>query len=159
MGQTFFTIEGHPQAVTAIKKCLKTKGNPYKIMETKDKTHYHLAAVFISNFPIALGSVALQLLKDYDFNEKEALDALSSLAVNNMKHLLSSGPKEALTGPIERMDQTTVVRHLEALSGRHIHLKETYKLLSEELIYIAQEKHRQQDYTALLEIIRKGEIS
>ena len=155
MGQAYFTLEGDFKAISVIEQCLKQKNNPYKIIPTKDKTNYHVAAVLLSNLTLALGNMSLRLLKEYDFNEEEALEALSSLASTNIQNFISTGPTESLTGPIERNDLGTVNKHIGMLSTNNQDIKSVYLLLSEELLNLAKEKNSNKNYSELIELVRK----
>lgn len=50
-----------------------------------------------------------------------------------------------MTGPLERGDDATLRRHLEALGDGD--LREIYLLLSKSLLPVAREKHPQRDYS------------
>ena len=82
-----------------------------------DRVVYHAAAVFASNYLVALAGQAVDLLEQIGWSEREAVDALVPLMEGVLAEVALRGPSAALTGPIRRGDVETVTRHLEALAG------------------------------------------
>jgi predicted short-subunit dehydrogenase-like oxidoreductase (DUF2520 family) len=78
---------------------------------------YHAAAVFASNYLVALAGEAVDLLESIGWTEREAVAGLVPLMRGALAEVARRGPAEALTGPIRRGDVETVVRHLVALAG------------------------------------------
>lgn len=155
--QAFFTIEGQDKAVEFFSSVLKSKKNKYKVLSSREKTKYHISSVFISNLIIAMGSISIKLLGDYNFSQEEALAALKSLAIGNMNKLFAIGPQDALTGPVERNDLGTVERHLKALDHDHYdNIEKIYRLLSLELVDLAREKNCDRDYNRMENLLLKG---
>lgn len=152
----FFTLEGEEKAVEVFEEIMIKFNNNYKVIKTADKTRYHMASVFISNFVIGLGNASISLLKEYGFEEKEALKAISFLAKSNLEKLIEAGPKEALTGPIERNDIGTVKKHLSSLNlEEDKDIDSIYRSLSLELVKIASEKNRDREYGELINLLKK----
>lgn len=81
------------------------------------KPLYHAAAVFASNYLVALMSVAERLAAAAGADPADAREALASLAGGALASVRELGPEEALTGPIARGDVATVELHLSRLSG------------------------------------------
>ena len=77
---------------------------------------YHAAAVFASNYLVALAGEAVELLESIGWSEREAVAGLVPLMQGALAEVSRHGPTAALTGPVRRGDVETVVRHLEALS-------------------------------------------
>ncbi len=154
MDKTFFTLEGDKKALEVIEKLLKSKGNQYKIMEAEDKTKYHLASVFFSNLVLALGNISLSLLYEYGFKENEALSAFQGLASLNLKNFFEKGFSDSITGPVERNDVYTVKNHLRAISDCK-DIEDVYRLLSLEVLKVAEKKHKDRDYGELKALLRK----
>ena len=155
--QAFFTLEGQDKAVEFFSSVLKSKKNKYKVLSSREKTKYHISSVFISNLIIAMGSISIKLLDDYNFSQEEALAALKSLAMGNMDKLFTLGPQDALTGPVERNDLGTVERHLKALDHDHYdNIEKIYRLLSLELVDLAREKNCDRDYSRLENLLLKS---
>lgn len=155
----FFTLEGNPLAVQSWGSILKEAKNSYKVLEKTDKRAYHAASVFMSNFVISLGKVAIRLLMSCHFTEKESLKALSILAQENLRTFLQQGPKYSLTGPVERNDLGTLQKHLSLFQeNKDIEVEILYRLLSLELSKIAMEKNPTQNYQALQTMLKENEI-
>jgi len=82
-----------------------------------DRVIYHAAAVFASNFIIALVDEATALLREIGWTQKEAADGLRPLMEKALAGALERGPVAALTGPIRRGDVDTVASHVDALAA------------------------------------------
>ena len=82
-----------------------------------DRVVYHAAAVFASNYLVALAGEAVELLGTIGWSETEAVAGLVPLMGGALAEVERRGPTRALTGPIRRGDVETVTRHLEALAG------------------------------------------
>ena len=70
---------------------------------------------------------------------------------SNLYHLCQVGPVQALTGPVERCDVSTVSKHLACFSSQEE--RRLYQLLSRKLISIAQEKHPEQNYMTMKKVL------
>jgi len=86
-------------------------------VEEADRVVYHAAAVFASNYLVALAGEAVELLRTIGWSEAEAVAGLIPLMRGALAEVERRGPTAALTGPIRRGDVETVTRHLEALAG------------------------------------------
>jgi predicted short-subunit dehydrogenase-like oxidoreductase (DUF2520 family) len=86
-------------------------------VEEADRVVYHAAAVFASNYLVALAGEAVELLETIGWSESEAVAGLVPLMKGALAEVEKRGPTAALTGPIRRGDVDTVTRHLEALTG------------------------------------------
>ena len=88
-------------------------GRPFRL-DDGAKPLYHAAAVFASNFFVAMTAVGMDLLRGAGIDEPFA--KLAPLQRATLENLESMGPDAALTGPAVRGDQGTVARHLQALA-------------------------------------------
>jgi predicted short-subunit dehydrogenase-like oxidoreductase (DUF2520 family) len=86
-------------------------------VEEADRVVYHAAAVFASNYLVALAAEAVELLGTIGWSESEAVAGLIPLMGGALDEVARRGPTAALTGPIRRGDVETVTRHLEALAA------------------------------------------
>lgn len=145
------TIEGDKEAVNTMAPLFKQLGHKIFEMEGTNKRKYHAAASMASNHMLALLEISVRLLKQCGFSEKDSCEILGPLALSNLENALQKGTKEALTGPIERNDVSTVSGHLEELSEKD---KEAYKSLGRILTEIAEEKHPDRDYGELENILK-----
>jgi predicted short-subunit dehydrogenase-like oxidoreductase (DUF2520 family) len=90
---------------------------PRSVAET-ERVIYHAAAVFASNYLVALAGVAVEMLESIGWSERDAISGLVPLMEGALVEVARRGAVGALTGPIRRGDVETVTRHLEALAGR-----------------------------------------
>ena len=91
-----------------IKEYIEGFGNKAQIISWENKAMYHLASVVVSNHVIALAALGNELLIKCGISEKEAINALYPLMLNNIKNVGKKGIRESLTGPIERGDSETI---------------------------------------------------
>ena len=150
LNKAFITIEGSEKYLLKIKEYIEGFGNKAQIISWENKAMYHLASVVVSNHVIALAELGNELLIKCGFSEKEAINALYPLMLNNIKNIGEKGIRESLTGPIERGDSETIIRHMNCLNEED---KELYKLLSKKLVNIAKEKNKDRNYSNLEKII------
>ena len=156
-----FTVEGTADGIEEIQNLLAGCGNKVILMEPSKKTLYHSAAVAASNLVIGLFHVSARLLEQCGFEKNDAYTALMPLFQGNAQAVAENGPVNALTGPVERNDISTVQNHLKAFEAEGNLERETeiYRLLSTELIKIAMEKHPERDYRNLVEVLQNEEHS
>jgi len=83
----------------------------------QERVLYHAAAVFASNYVVAVIAEAVKVLEKAGWSRDEAEQALVPLVEGVVANVRGAGVTKALTGPIRRGDVETVVRHLEALRG------------------------------------------
>lgn len=149
---TFFTLDGQPQAVEKIRRILEEKGNRTGVIDPEQKKKYHMAASTASNLVVGLVQMAQESLSQCGFSEKTALEMLTPLLLGNTKNICENGIAAALTGPLERGDWETVNSHLSQLTGEK---QEIYRLLSRQLLKVAQQKNPKRDYTKLKRILEE----
>jgi len=150
LASAFFAIEGHERHLSEWKALLESFGNAVGVLSAGDKVRYHAAAAMASNLYVGLAALSEQLLCDCGFSPEHAHAALAPLIVGNAANIGAVGCVQALTGPIERNDRETVAEHMANLSGE---AKDVYRILSRQVVKVAEEKHPDRDYTKL-----KGEL-
>lgn len=146
LGTSYFTIEGSEKYISFWEKQFSILGNPVCVIKKEQKVLYHAAAVFASNFVIALMKTAEELLGACGFTKEAAKEALLPLFLHNSGAVAGQGIVKALTGPAERADLGTMKAHMDALSAED---RELYRLLSKKLLLVAKEKNPQRDYKEL----------
>jgi predicted short-subunit dehydrogenase-like oxidoreductase (DUF2520 family) len=82
-----------------------------------DRAGYHAAAVFASNYVVALRAAAARAWALAGLPPELAQGALSALTEGAVEHLRGLPLEAALTGPLARGDVDTIARHLAALAG------------------------------------------
>ena len=147
----FFCLEGDTEAVETWKELFTGFGNPVRVISGDTKKEYHAACAISSNLVCALAAESIGLMEKCGFSEEEALAALSPLAVANIKKVFSAGPVNALTGPVERCDISTVKKHLDCLPEGPG--KEMYRAVSLRLTDTAAKKHPDTDYSEMRAVL------
>lgn len=102
-------------------------------LEGVDRARYHAAAVFASNYVVALAAAAERAWELAGLPGDQARSALAPLMQGAAANLAERPPAEALTGPLARGDTATVERHLAAL-GSDPELSALYRRLGAELL-------------------------
>lgn len=130
----FFTVEGN--GIDGLIKIIKQCGNKYIVIKPEFKVKYHAAAVFASNFVVALSHISCSLLTECGFSYDDAAASIAPLLELNVKNIISQGPQKALTGPVERGDFETVKKHLECFepTDTDVVAKEVYKIMTRALM-------------------------
>lgn len=172
MKGAYFTVEGTKKGIDDMKSLLEGCGNKVVLMDASKKVLYHSGAVVASNLVIGLFSLSAGLLEQCGFTREDAYAALTPLFLGNAQALAGNGPANALTGPVERNDISTVKNHLSAfaqlkseadaysdLGNFFCSVEVVYRQLSRELIEIAKIKHPERDYRELVEVLNNEEHS
>ncbi len=135
-----------PGLLRSLNRLARDLGAQPRRVDDSRRAVYHAAAVFASNYVVALLSEAVGLLQEAGWSEKEAVQGLTVLAEGAVANVRRRGPIAALTGPVRRGDAETVTRHLDALAeleprtgaggGRRDDL---YRMLGKVALEIAQQ--------------------
>lgn len=144
------SIEGDEPAVAFARQLIEDLGGKPVVIPAEAKPRYHAAAVLASNAVIALASVASELLE-----LPGALNALLPLMQGALENLDALGLPQALTGPVDRKDQATLLSHLKALQNNPTALQ-VYCALGEATVEVAKRKGSltQADEQALLRLFQ-----
>ncbi len=146
LGNAFFTVEGSEEKMYVITGILERLGNSYQIINAESKCKYHASLAAASNLVVALYHIAQDLLAECGFSSASAEQVINPLFLNNAENICKSGCLNALTGPVDRNDFSTVQKHLSVLDNETGAL---YKLLSAELVKIAKQKYPNRNYNDL----------
>ncbi len=150
LAQALFTVEGDAARLDKVCSLLRQTGSRLQVIAPEHKSRYHAAAVVVSNHTVALLQIGMDLLAQCGFSQADARQALLPLLSGTVENLMQATPANALTGPVERGDTATVGRHLQTLGGKD---RALYRLLSEKLMCLAQQKHPERDDSALEELL------
>jgi predicted short-subunit dehydrogenase-like oxidoreductase (DUF2520 family) len=101
----------------------------------QERLHYHVAAVFVSNFTNHLYSIA----EGYCEQEKIDFKKLLPLINEVTSRINFNSPHDVQTGPAMREDIFTLTLHLQTLSD-HPHVKYLYLKLSESILKMHEKK-------------------
>ncbi|MCC6387747.1 MAG: DUF2520 domain-containing protein [Dehalococcoidia bacterium] len=103
-----------------------------------DRAAYHAAAVFASNFVVALMAAAGRAWEAAGLPGEVVREALAPLLLASASNAAAKPSLAALSGPVARGDAGTVARQLEALAGEP-DLRALYVALTRELTRFAPE--------------------
>ena len=84
--------------------------------------------------------MATSMLSRLGVERNQAVEALSPLIMGTIENIKTKGTVQALTGPVERGDTTTLQKHLTVMTELPIVEQELYKALGRLTVEIAQEK-------------------
>ena len=142
LSKIYFTIEGDKEKLDVMSDLFLRLGNKVNIIDTAEKTRYHLAATMASNLVVGLVDMAESIIPH---------DALVPILKSNMDHIVEDGTVNALTGPIERGDAKTVKMHLEALKDSEV---DAYKAVSRHTLEVAKRKNPDRNYSEIEELLK-----
>ena len=111
-------------------------GRPFRLLDER-KPLYHAAAVFCSNYLVAVEGLAERLFRAAGL--PEPVELFAPLARATLDHVLDDGPAEAITGPASRGDAATVRRNLEALLAEAPDAVPAYVALARVALTLAEE--------------------
>jgi predicted short-subunit dehydrogenase-like oxidoreductase (DUF2520 family) len=114
-------------------------GRPFRLADDV-KPLYHAAAVFASNYLVAITALADELERSADV--PDPLGALLPLQRATLDNVALLGPGPALTGPALRGDAGTVDRNLEALAEHAPHAIASYVALADLTLDLAERAGR-----------------
>ena len=126
-------VEGAAPLDSTLERIAADLGAGVVRLEGVDRARYHAAAVFASNYAVALMAAARRTWELAGLPADEARPALSPLLRGAASNVSESELAEALTGPVARGDVATIERQLAAL-GEDRELLELYRHLGAELL-------------------------
>ncbi len=138
--ESFFFVEGDPEAVEVLRAVVVALGGRPVEIDSAHKALYHAGAVAASNFFVTLVDYAVGLLVRAGVPADEALPALLPLIRGTLLNLETVGLPKALTGPIARGDTGTVQRHLQALRETPGDWVRLYRSLARATVEVARRK-------------------
>lgn len=107
--------EGDAGALDRVLPCFDAIGARAARFSPKDKRLYHAAMISASNFVVTLDDLALNLAEQAGLERDRALELITDLQRGALDNIAALGPVGALTGPIERGDESICDR-LAAMS-------------------------------------------
>ncbi|MFA6468078.1 MAG: Rossmann-like and DUF2520 domain-containing protein [Bacteroidota bacterium] len=143
MKNIWFALEGDDRAISVSRSLAKIIGARTFLLTKKNKTLYHIAAVFASNYQVALFSVVEELSSVLDIPKHQLWNIFKPLITQTLNNVFATSPVEALTGPIARGDYKTISKHLAVLeaSKKMKHLIPLYSTLGVETAKLAKRKN------------------
>jgi predicted short-subunit dehydrogenase-like oxidoreductase (DUF2520 family) len=137
---TACAVEGTPVAAEALRELVGRIGGVPLQVDPGGKPLYHAGAVFASNYLVAICHAAERLFEAAGIPRDAGRSALSRLAEGTLQNVMAAGPEAALTGPVERGDDRTVARHLEALRRTRPDLAAPYAVLGRLTLDLARSR-------------------
>jgi len=135
-------IEGEPKARAAARRLALDLGMvPLRLnaaLSAEQRTIYHAAAALLSNDLIALLGIGSGLLQALGLSSRAAIEALAPLASGSLLQAQRNGLGASLTGPVPRGDVDTLEAHLRSLRRRSKGAERIHRLLSQELLLLAE---------------------
>lgn len=131
-----FLVEGNTkETLGRIMQFAGSLSNDVITANDGERLHYHIAAVFVSNFTNHLYAIA------EDFCEKEKINFKNLMPLINevTSRVNYNLPRDVQTGPAAREDIATLSLHLQALSA-HPPIKYLYLKLSESILKMHEKK-------------------
>ncbi|MEE1055696.1 MAG: DUF2520 domain-containing protein [Acutalibacteraceae bacterium] len=145
LNKAVFTAEGDNVFLQNIPCLFSEIGNKVCVIKKEKKPFYHAGASMASNHLVALLHTVIEMFKECGFSEPDAYTVLAPLMMDNLNNALKNGVNQALTGPIERGDVTTIEKHLSVISDEQ---KKTYKSLGIQVLSIAENKNKSNEILA-----------
>lgn len=133
--EIYISLEGDEDLMKSLIPVIQNMGAHPFVLTADGKQSLHIAAVFASNYLVALMSSVDQILKNN--NIENGLHILKPLVEQTLDNVFEKGVAEALTGPISRGDSETVKAHLDGLSNNR-NLRALYKSLGRVALEIAK---------------------
>ncbi len=132
---TFIFIEGEDSALPTLRHLAETVGYRAVQIEGKDKTLYHLCAVFVCNLLCALLYGAEKIMHRIGIT----IEPFYPIIRATLRNIEKKGPLASLTGPVVRGDAVTVRSHIRAMEDMGLH-EEIYRKLSIVALEMAKER-------------------
>lgn len=133
----YISLEGEEGLVEELRLVIETMGAKPVRVTPGQKQKLHVAAVFASNYLVALMATAEEILEEEGIDE--GLRLLEPLIRQTLANILDHGTGQSLTGPVARGDTATVRQHLESLKT-DTEKTELYTVLGKKAFQIAREK-------------------
>ncbi|MGD8859855.1 MAG: DUF2520 domain-containing protein [Myxococcales bacterium] len=131
-------VEGDAELGERLGDLVRALGARVLRLEGVDRAGYHAAAVFASNYLVALHAAAAEAFAVAGLPPEAAAPALSPLTARAADNVARLPLAEALTGPLARGDLRTIERHLRALEASP-QLSSLYRALGRQLLSLPLE--------------------
>jgi predicted short-subunit dehydrogenase-like oxidoreductase (DUF2520 family) len=105
-----------PSALSLARGLAERAGMKPVEIRDEDRAAYHAAASVASNFVVTLEATAEQIAAGAGLDLDQARALFAPLVRSTVENWIARGPTAALTGPIARGDQATVVRQRRAVA-------------------------------------------
>lgn len=144
--ETVFTCEG--EAEIELKRIADQIGRKGIIIDRKQKTYIHLAAVFVNNHVTTLIAAIKSLLEEKGVDSQDSSEILQKLSLQ-AANTWGQSLEKSLTGPVVRKDSETIKGHIKLLDN-HPNLQEIYKKFVDLTVDLLSDDNR-----SLIEAVKK----
>ncbi len=112
--ECWISIQGDEISVSTLESIGQKLGAQPKVVTADEKEELHVAAVFAGNYLVTLMEMAQQCVSNPELKSSipSMFHALMAQVLDNIKE---QGVERALTGPLSRGDDSTIVKHLDNL--------------------------------------------
>jgi predicted short-subunit dehydrogenase-like oxidoreductase (DUF2520 family) len=136
----YFALEGGPKALALGRRLAKELHGKSFAIAADDKPLFHAACVFVSNLLAVTVNAGLEICGRFGLEPGSAFRVLEPLIRRTLENIATQGSVQALTGPVERGDAPTVLRHLTSLRQRSPEFLSLYRELSRRALALAARK-------------------
>lgn len=147
----FFAIDGDADALAWAEEIVSLLDGSVLRIPAGSRALYHAAGVMASNHLVAIIDAAVQTMQHAGLDEWTAVLALAPIIRASLKNALAIGPSQALTGPVQRGDLTTIDAHLQALEHFAPTIRNLYSAASLQALDIALRRGLDQQIVARIE--------
>ncbi len=137
-----FALEGDEEGLAAATEMAQALEGNIILLKPGDKVKYHIAAVTLSNYLVALMKTSADLWQSFGIPQEEAVKALLPLLKGTVRNIERVGIPGCLTGPIARGDVETVRKHVGALASGQPEKMNIYRVMGLKTLEIALAKGR-----------------
>lgn len=147
---TLCGIEGDTSLASWLQHAMTGIGGQAFALRADTKALYHAAAVFCSNFTIALQDIAQQAWRQAGLPPDVALALNRQLLEVSVRNALNLGPAAAITGPAARGDAQVVQDQYACVAQWSSAAGDIYKLMSNAAYRLASQRNALHDNTPSL---------
>ncbi len=137
-----FALEGDEKGLAVAREMAQALEGNIILLKAGDKVKYHIAAVTLSNYLVALMKTSADLWQSFGIPQEEAVKALLPLLKGTVRNIEQVGIPGCLTGPIARGDVETVRKHVNTLATEQPDRMGIYCMMGLKTLEIAQAKGR-----------------
>ena len=137
-----FALEGDKAGLAVAREMAQALEGNIILLKAGDKVTYHIAAVTLSNYLVALMKTSADLWQSFGIPQEEAVKALLPLLKGTVRNIERVGIPGCLTGPIARGDVETVRKHMTALENGQPEKMDIYRVMGLKTLEIALAKGR-----------------
>ncbi|WP_423230041.1 Rossmann-like and DUF2520 domain-containing protein [Acetobacterium bakii] len=153
-----FTLEGNHEGKALIQKMLEVTGNEFFIIDKESKILYHAAACVLSNYMVTLIDTGFEMLTKAGIDQEKIASSFLPLITATLNNVRKSGTVDALTGPLVRGDENTIVKHVDAIKTSIPEYLDLYETMGIATLNMIRDKRMDSEkYFKIMKAVTKGE--